>query len=100
MSISLDSADAVELAELLQFLDNWLATNSGPVYQSLTRLVGCEAYGPGSLRDDIARFIFLPGESDGEGLFSPRPPAKRTHRDSGPDDRQHREFIVRNLQSG
>jgi hypothetical protein len=42
----------VELAELLQFLDDWLATNSGPVNQSLTRFVGCEAYtrqlyGPG-----------------------------------------------------
>lgn len=75
MSISLDSADAVELAELLQFLDDWLATSSGPVNQSLTRFVGCEAYGVGTLGDDIARFIFLLGESDGEGLFSPRTPA-------------------------
>jgi hypothetical protein len=74
MSISLDSADAVELADLLQFLDDWLATSSGPVSQSLTRIVGCEAYGVGTLRDDIARFIFLLGERDGEGLSSPRTP--------------------------
>ena len=26
-----------------------------------------------SLRDDLARFTFLLGESDGEGLFSPTP---------------------------
>jgi hypothetical protein len=30
--------------------------------------------GVASLRDDITRFTFLLGESDGEGLFSPRAP--------------------------
>ncbi len=74
MSISLDSADAVELAELLQFLDDWLATGHAPLNESLARFVGCEAYGVGSLRDDLARFTFLLGGSDGEGLFSPRTP--------------------------
>jgi hypothetical protein len=39
-----------------------------------------------SLRDDLARFTFLLGESDGEDLFSPRAPAERTRRDSGPAD--------------
>ena len=28
-------------------------------------------YGVQSLSDDLARFTFLLGESDGEGLFSP-----------------------------
>jgi hypothetical protein len=60
--------------QLLQFLDDWLSTDHGPVDESLTRFVGCEAYGVESLRDDLARFTFLLGESDGEGLFSPRTP--------------------------
>ena len=72
MNISLDAADGTEPGQLLQFLDNWLATDHGPVNESLTRFVGCEAYGVESLRDDLARFTFLLGESDGEGLFSPR----------------------------
>jgi len=72
VNISLDAADGTELGQLLQFLDNWLATDHGPVNESLTRFVGCEAYGVESLRDDLARFTFLLGESDGEGLFSPR----------------------------
>jgi hypothetical protein len=51
---------------------NWLATDHGPVNESLARFVGCDAYGVESLRDDLARFTFLLGESDGEGIFSPR----------------------------
>lgn len=74
MSISLDSADAVEFAELLQFLHDRLATDHTQLNESLARYVGCEAYSVGSLRDDLARFTFLPGGSDGEGLFPPRTP--------------------------
>lgn len=44
----------------------------GPASESLTRFVGCNAYGVQSLRHDLARFTFLLGESDGEGLFSAR----------------------------
>lgn len=72
MNLHLAADDAMELGQLLQFLDDWLATDRGPVNDSLTRFVGCEAYGVESLRDDLARFTFLLGESDGEGLFSPR----------------------------
>ena len=74
MNISLAAVDAMELGQLLQFPDGWLATDHGPVNESLTRFVGCEAYGVESLRDDLARFTFLLGESDGEGLFSPHAP--------------------------
>ncbi|MGH3185031.1 MAG: hypothetical protein ACRDOE_24430 [Streptosporangiaceae bacterium] len=75
----------MELGQLLQFLDDWFAADHGAVDASLTRFVGCDAYGVQSLRDDLARFTFLLGESDGEGLFSPIGQAERTHRDSGPD---------------
>jgi hypothetical protein len=40
---SLAADDAMELGQLLQFLDGWLATDHGPVSESLT-YVGCEAY--------------------------------------------------------
>ena len=40
---------------------------------ALSRLVarGRPAYGPDALREDFARFRFLLGITDGEGLFSP-----------------------------
>lgn len=72
MNISPD--DVAELGQLLQFLDDWLAAcpRHCPVDESLTRFVGCDAYDIESLRDDLARFTFLLGENDGEGLFSAR----------------------------
>jgi hypothetical protein len=69
--VNLSPDDAMELGQLLQFLDDWLATDRGAVNESLTHFVGCEAYGVQALRHDLARFTFLLGESDGEGLFSP-----------------------------
>ena len=74
MSTGLAADDAMELGQLPQFLNDWLATDHGPANESLTRFVGCDTYGVQSLRDDLARFTFLLGESDGEGLFSPRAP--------------------------
>ncbi len=55
MNISLDAADVMELTQLLEFLDDWLATDHGPINESLARFVGCEAYGVESLRDAMPR---------------------------------------------
>jgi hypothetical protein len=85
--VNLAPDDAMELGQLLQFPDDWLAADRGPISKSLNCFVGCEAYGTQSLRDDLARFTFLLGESDGEGIFLPGNPAERTHRDSNPDGR-------------
>jgi hypothetical protein len=71
VNVSLDSGDAMELGQLLRFLDDWLSADSGRISESLTRFVGCESYDLESLRGDLARFMFLLGESDGEGFFSP-----------------------------
>ena len=57
-------------AELLQFMDDWLAADYEATGALPARLTGCEAYGAGSLRSDLARFMFLLGASDGEELFS------------------------------
>lgn len=69
-AIPVDVADAVELAELLQFLGDWLESDHDNLAASLDRFVGSPVYGPGMLRDDFARFRFLLGVTDGEGLFT------------------------------
>jgi hypothetical protein len=38
---------------------------------SLAEFAGYPAYGIEQLRDDLERFIFLPGGSDGEPLIGP-----------------------------
>jgi hypothetical protein len=70
--VNLNLDDAMELGQLLQFLDGWLATDHEQLRTSLARFIGIDGYGVGTLRDDLARFMFLLGETDGEGLFSPR----------------------------
>jgi len=68
---SLDTGDAVELAGMLQFVDDWLGTDPGELGASLGRFVGNPAYGLDDLRHDLNRFIFLLGGNDGEPLFQP-----------------------------
>jgi hypothetical protein len=73
-SISLDSADAIELAELLQFLADWLSGDPYRLGASLLAFIGHPAYGTQQLQDDLHRFAFLLGGNDGEPLFGhPRP---------------------------
>jgi hypothetical protein len=62
----------MEPGQLLQLLDDWLATGHEQIGTSLARFTGIDGYGVETLRDDLARFMFLLGETDGEGLFSPR----------------------------
>ena len=69
--MSLAPADAAELAEMLQFLSDWLTRDQDPLEPSLEGFVGNCAYGTRQLRDDLARFIFLLGGSDSEPLFDP-----------------------------
>ena len=71
--MSLDAVDAAELAELLQFLSQWLARDPGRLGPSLEDFVGHPAYGIAQLRQDLERFVFLLGGSDGETLFGPAP---------------------------
>ncbi len=69
----LDAVDAAELAELLQFLAQWLARDPGRLGASLEAFVGHPAYNLGELRQDLNRFAFLLGADDGEALFGPDP---------------------------
>jgi hypothetical protein len=65
----LNATDAAELAEMLQFLSEWLARDPARLAASLADFVGNPAYGIGQLRDDLERFVFLLGGSDGKQLF-------------------------------
>jgi hypothetical protein len=70
-NLSLDVGDAAELAEILQFLCDWLTAEHGGLGASLQRYVVRPACGITQLRADLDRFTFLLGGSDGELLFEP-----------------------------
>ena len=72
--VKLDAADAAELAEILQFLSQWLARDPARLGDSFGEFVGHPAYGLAQLRGDLERFVFLLGGSDGEPLFGRPPP--------------------------
>jgi hypothetical protein len=61
----------VELAEILQLIAGWLAADPQRLAASLLVFIGHPGYGPAQLRQDLDRFTFLLGGSDGEELFSP-----------------------------
>jgi hypothetical protein len=67
--MSLDPADTAELAELLQFLADWLAAHHGRLDPSIRAFTGNDAYGAQHLHADLDRFSFLLGGNDGEQLF-------------------------------
>jgi hypothetical protein len=68
--ITLDLADATEIAETLIFLADWLSGSQEQVLaDSLAAFVGHPAYDTQTLRADFHRFAFLLGVSDGEELF-------------------------------
>lgn len=69
--MNLDTADAVELAEFLQFIAAWLDSDTARLATSLSAFVGHPAYGTQQLRQDLYRFAFLLGGNDGEPLFGP-----------------------------
>jgi hypothetical protein len=69
--VKLDATDAAELAEMLQFLSEWLARDPTRLGASLAAFVAHPAYGLSELRGDLERFVFLLDGSDGEPLFGP-----------------------------
>ena len=68
--ITLDPADAAELAEMLTFLTQWLSgSQKQALAESFTAFVGHPAYNTSTLCADLHRFAFVLGASDGEELF-------------------------------
>jgi hypothetical protein len=69
VNVSLNSADAVELAGFLRFLDEWLTSDREQPGGSLARLMGSHPYGIDMLRHDLARFSALLGTGNDDGAF-------------------------------
>ena len=68
--ITLDPADAAELAETLTFLTQWLSgSQKQALADSFAAYVAHPAYNTDTLCADLHRFAFLLGASDGEDLF-------------------------------
>jgi hypothetical protein len=68
---TLDITDAAELAELLQFLRDWLTNDHDQLAESLTRFVGNHRYDLDQLCQDLDRLTFLLVGNNSEGLFHP-----------------------------
>jgi hypothetical protein len=68
-AIPLDTADAIELTEILQFVKEWLTTDS-EARASFARFVGTPGYDAADLCADIDRLSFLLGGNDGEHLLA------------------------------
>jgi hypothetical protein len=71
--INLAHGDAIELTELLQFIDTWLANDHDQLNPSLHRFVGTPSYDISKLRTTLARFVFLLGGDTEGDLFQPPP---------------------------
>jgi hypothetical protein len=71
--INLAPDDAVELTELLQFIDTWLSSDPEHLNPSLHRHVGVPGYDISQIRTTLARFIFLLGGDTEGDLFQPPP---------------------------
>ncbi len=67
--VCLDAVDAVELGEVLGFIDDWLLSDRSRLADSLRRFVGVDGYDIEQLHGDLCRFEFLLGATDGEALF-------------------------------
>ncbi len=68
--ITLDTADAAELAEILTFLTTWLSgSQKQALRESFAAFAGHPAYNTATLCADLHRFAFLLGQTDGEELF-------------------------------
>jgi hypothetical protein len=78
----------MEPGQLLQLLDDWLATGHEQIGTSLARFTGIDGYGVETLRDDLARFMFLARQDRrGRPLLAADCRVNRTHRASSPDTR-------------
>jgi CO dehydrogenase/acetyl-CoA synthase epsilon subunit len=67
--VRLHPCDAAELAEILEFLEDWLAGGGEHLHRSLAIFIGSDAYGISQLRSDLNRFAFLLGATEGERFF-------------------------------
>ena len=87
--MTLDTGDAIELAELLGFISHWLACDRS-LSTSLLAFVGHPSYGTQQLRNDLDRFAFLLGGNDGEFLLGEDPPNARNRPQTAATSRERK----------
>jgi hypothetical protein len=82
--VHLTAADAIELAEMLTLIGQWLGgDDQDQLAASFARFVGAGGYGLAGLRTDLARFSFVLGNDDASSSSAPRnPPADQDRRGS------------------
>jgi hypothetical protein len=69
-AITLDPADAAEIAETLTLLTQWLSgSHKQTLADSFTAFIGHPTYNTATLGADLHRFAFLLGATDGKELF-------------------------------
>ena len=69
--VHLDATDAMELAEILLFVRDWLARDNHALAPSLAAFVGVDGYDHlATLREDLTRFAFLLGGDHEESFLS------------------------------
>ena len=64
--VKLNVSQAAELAEMLQFLESWLAQDPARIGASLEWFISDPTYGARELCSDLEGFVLLLGGSDGE----------------------------------
>jgi hypothetical protein len=70
--VRLDTGEAAELGQLLDFLAQWLSRDDPRVAASYRDFVGHDSADVSELSERAARFAFLLGEDDdGQRLFGP-----------------------------
>jgi hypothetical protein len=69
VNVRLDAADAIELAQLLDLLRDWLSADQAQL-SPLERFIGSSAYRVETRRADLANFVFLLDGNDGEHFTS------------------------------
>jgi hypothetical protein len=70
-STRIDSADVLELVEILGLLRGWFTRDRETLDRSLVALIGSPGYDLADLLRDLDRFRFLLGDDAEDDLFGP-----------------------------
>jgi len=68
--VHLNGTDAMELAEILLFVRDWLRRDDQVIATSFADFVGIHSYPLTELREDLTRFAFLLGGDHEESFLS------------------------------
>lgn len=68
--VHLDASDAMELAEILLSVRDWITRDNPVLAPSFAEFVGVDGYALPDLREDLTRFAFLLGGDHDESFLS------------------------------